>query len=130
MFSFSTLVIEILMSKKLCVKRTTFLSFHREKKFPSWRYAKSGWTSEEFWGNHPAGSCAMKMVRAWKAWKNHESSANNFEHAYKTKKMQERLWLSIEGAYGIKNPKIFESRPQGKTLEVKAPRKMGNLGFS
>ena len=43
--------------------------------------------------------------------------------------MQKGLWLSIEGASGIGSPNVLESRPQGKTLEGKSPRKMGNLGF-
>ena len=43
--------------------------------------------------------------------------------------MQKGLWLSTEGAPRIGNPNVFELRPQGKTLEGKVPRKMGNLGF-
>ena len=44
--------------------------------------------------------------------------------------MQKGLRLTIEGASGIKNPNVLEPRPQGKTLESKAPHKVGDLGFS
>ena len=46
------------------------------------------------------------------------------------KQVQKRLRLATERAPGIRDPNILEPRPQGKTLENKAPRKMGNLGFS
>ena len=47
----------------------------------------------------------------------------------KSEYMQKGFSLSIEGASGIGNPNVLEPRPQGKTLEGKAPRKMENLGF-
>ena len=47
----------------------------------------------------------------------------------KPENMQKRLRLTIEGASGIRNPNVLEPRPQGKTLEGKSPRKMGNLRF-
>ena len=47
----------------------------------------------------------------------------------KPENMQEGLKLTTKGASRISNPNIFEPRPQGKTLEGKAPSKVGNLRF-
>ena len=35
----------------------------------------------------------------------------------KLENMQERRWLSTKEVFGIKNPNLFELRPQGMTLE-------------
>ena len=48
----------------------------------------------------------------------------------KPEHVEKRLRLATERAPGIRNPNVLESRPQGKTLESKAPSKMGDLGFS
>ena len=48
----------------------------------------------------------------------------------KLENMQKRLRLTTEEAFGIRNPNVLESRPQGKTLEGKTPRKVGDLGLS
>ena len=48
----------------------------------------------------------------------------------KPKYIEKGLRLTTKGASGIRNPNVLELRPQGKTLEGKAPRKMGNLGLS
>ena len=44
--------------------------------------------------------------------------------------IQKGLRLTIEGASRIRNPNVLELRPQGKTLEGKAPRKVGDLGLN
>ena len=48
----------------------------------------------------------------------------------KSENMKKRFKLTTEGASGIRNPNVLEPRPQGKTLEGKAPNKVGDLGLS
>ena len=48
----------------------------------------------------------------------------------KLENVQKGLRLATERAFGIRNPNVLEPRPQGKTLEGKAPSKVGDLGLS
>ena len=48
----------------------------------------------------------------------------------KLENMQKIFRLTTEGASGIRNPSVLEQRPEGKALEGKAPRKVGDLGLS
>ena len=44
--------------------------------------------------------------------------------------VQKALRMTTEGASRIRNPNVLEPRPKGKTLESKAPRKVGDLGLN